>query len=54
MLKIVETEDYIKFDWDTGYLIIKKSKFDKLSRKKKDLLYSLGNKSTTHRERISC
>lgn len=34
--------DYIRFEWDTGYVDMKKYYWDKLSKKKRDLIYKKG------------
>lgn len=54
MLKIIEYEgpaymvgrryrdDYIRFEWDNGFLDIRKAIWDKLSQKKKNFILKLG------------
>lgn len=35
-------EDYIHIQWDTGYIDMRMSSWEKLSKKKKDLILKLG------------
>lgn len=35
-------DDYIRFEWDTGYVDMKKYYWDKLSKKKRDIIYKKG------------
>lgn len=37
--------DYIRFEWDGGYLQMQKTKWDKLPLKKKQLIYEKGQAS---------
>lgn len=35
-------EKYIRFDWEGGYIKMKKSRYERLSKRKKDLIWDAG------------
>lgn len=40
---------YVRFTWDTGYLEMRKDKWDRLSQKRKNLILAMGKSSLVSR-----